>query len=643
MFVEPGTKVVIDQYDYTVVDGEDPEKVQLKSNENGQVYHVNLLNKIDSGGFVSTLGAGSSCVPSRGPSILSLSPERYEHARRRYNAILPLLKLEARSINDIQEAANKADVNHRSVYYWLKRYENGGGFKGLVTPEGFGGKGKARNKKAESILKQLLEEEIGNAQATPFTTASNFYSNKYLQACKTIGVGAQSARTVRRRVREAKNKLAVQEALGRNFAREPFVRRGFSDKDSPLQTVQIDHSPLDIILLDEITGKVITKRPWLTIALDVYSRCVWGYYLGLQQPNADTVGLTILIGCFRKQDLVNRFGLSDWPVYGKPFQIHTDNGKDFRSRALERGCVDNIINVMRRPVETPEYGPYVERFFGTLETQFVHTLPGTTLSNTKERGKYDSGKKACFTISQLERLLLEYIVNQYHRTIHGGLGKTPLEKWNEGLEGKEAGCPILPREPENKKRFRQDFLPFVEGPDGMRTVEADGVHHKGLVYWADELRLLQSQNGLGKRHFVRFDPSDMRYLNILDGENDVYYELILNSRPPEPFSLRDLEGARRELRAKGQTEPDESIVMETVRRRQQAIRDSIEGSKTARKAFASSRREEQTRGGLSLPPPSNQTHAPHPAAGSHAGLDADVDSAELDAEVDTSLDRRGGS
>ena len=87
---------------------------------------------------------------------------------------------------------------------------------------------------------------------------------------------------------------------------------------------------------------------------------------------------------------------------------------------------------MRRPVKTPEYGPYVERFFGTLEEQFVHTLPGTTMSNIHQKGSYNSASHAKLTVREFEKRLLEYIVNQYHITIHRGIGMTPLEKWKRG-------------------------------------------------------------------------------------------------------------------------------------------------------------------------------------------------------------------
>ncbi len=49
----------------------------------------------------------------------------------------------------------------------------------------------------------------------------------------------------------------------------------------PNQIWQADHTPLDIIVLNE-KGK--PERPWLTIILDDYSRAVAGYFFNFSRP-----------------------------------------------------------------------------------------------------------------------------------------------------------------------------------------------------------------------------------------------------------------------------------------------------------------------------------------------------------------------
>lgn len=394
-----------------------------------------------------------------------------------------------------------------------------------------------------------------------------------------------SYHTVYRRIKGQDDKLITRTRLGFEAFKQKYDIGGGSciDNRFPLQTIMIDHTKLDIILLDDITNKEI-GRPWLTIALDAYSRCIWGYHLGFQPPNADIVGLTIRMGSLKKDAIVNTFRLNEWPVYGIPFQIHTDNGKDFRSKLLERGCLANEINLFRRPVKQPHYGSYIERFFGTLNTQLIRT----TFSNTTQRGKYDSQKNAFLTIKQLEKILLKFIVEQYHNELHRALGVTPLEKWKQGLEAGK----VVPNEPKDEERFREDFLCFVE-PDGRRVIERDGVHFKDLVYYASELDILSRyEQNKQKKYYVRYDPTDIRCIYIYDDRRNCYYKLLLKSRPQNPFSIYELDSSRKSLKSRGNVQANEYLVMEAILDRRKYI-ESLRDNRTVRRRSAAERRMQQ--------------------------------------------------
>ena len=95
-----------------------------------------------------------------------------------------------------------------------------------------------------------------------------------------------------------------------------------------------------------------------------------------------------------KDEWLSRWRVDIWPVWGKPDTIHVDNGKDFRSEALSRGCQQHGITLDFRPVARPAYGGHIERLIGTMMGE-VHLLPGTTFSNIQERGDYNSEKHSC--------------------------------------------------------------------------------------------------------------------------------------------------------------------------------------------------------------------------------------------------------
>jgi putative transposase len=157
--------------------------------------------------------------------------------------------------------------------------------------------------------------------------------------------------------------------------------------------VQIDHTPVDVIIVDEIYRLPI-GRPYLTVAIDVYSRCIAGFCLSLEAPSATTVGLCLVHMVFPKDNwLAERKIKTTWQIWGKPDGLYVDNATEFHSVALQRGCEAHGIKLDYRPLGQPHFGGIVERVIGTM-MDLIHRLPGTTFSNVKERENYPSEKKA---------------------------------------------------------------------------------------------------------------------------------------------------------------------------------------------------------------------------------------------------------
>ncbi len=525
------------------------------------------------------------------PAFLTLSENRLKKAAEKVEAIRPILFLDNRSRKDIEVVAQNCGKNPRTIYRWMERYQNIGGPEGLLIPASYGGRGKSRlDPKAEAIFREFFQSRYLSEQRLGIRA---FY-REYCAECYKFGVKeVPSYWSIYRRIKYQDDKVLTKAREGMDAFKDKYQLSGgtFQEAQFPLQTIMIDHTRVDLILRDEITNVEI-GRPWLTIAFDAYSRCVWGYYLGFQAPNADFVGMTIGMGCLKKDSIIDNFGLNQWPVYGIPLQIHTDNGMDFRSKLLERGCIANGITLVRRPVKRPQYGSYIERFFGTLNTKLIHTLPGTTFSNVHQKGKYDSQKHSLLTIRDLEKLLLDFIVGQYHNELHRSLGMSPIEMWKEGL----AKCAVTPIEPKDIEKFRLDFLCFVD-PDGKRFIERDGVHFRGLVYYASELDILSRYDqNKQKKYIVRYDPSDIRNLYVYDDNRDRYYRLLLKGRPKDPVSLHELKAGKRALKKRGIRQPNEDLVMETILRRSEHVESITKRSKKATREAAATRRTQELKG-----------------------------------------------
>jgi putative transposase len=58
---------------------------------------------------------------------------------------------------------------------------------------------------------------------------------------------------------------------------------------------------------------------------------------------------------------------------GLPSVLRADNGKDFRSDALRRGCREHGIELDFRAIATPHFGGHIERLIGSVMGR-IHLL-----------------------------------------------------------------------------------------------------------------------------------------------------------------------------------------------------------------------------------------------------------------------------
>lgn len=223
---------------------------------------------------------------------------------------------------------------------------------------------------------------------------------------------------MRRRVQARPASQLVARREERKAARDRFASvTGSLQAPRPLSVMQIDHTLVDVIVVDSITRMPI-QRPWLTLAVDVCSRSVPGFHLTLGPPSATSVALCVAHASIRKEGWLTSLGIDvSWPMCGVPERLHLDNAREFHSEALRRGCEQYGIAIDYRPVATPHYGGHIERLIGTMMGK-VRLLPGTTFSNTRIKGDSDPDKTAAMTLDELLRWLVHAIAGEYHNTIH---------------------------------------------------------------------------------------------------------------------------------------------------------------------------------------------------------------------------------
>jgi putative transposase len=473
-------------------------------------------------------------------------------AQKRLAAIRPLLEAEKISTEFVMEIAAAAGRHPATIYRWLNRYRQEGVQTALIPAKRGPVPGSGRlGPEVEAIINAVIKERYLTRNRLKST---QIHRNVALK-CRAANLPIPHVNTVRARISRLDPRSVVAAREGSRAAREQFepIKGEFPGADIPLAVVQIDHTKLDIVVVDEITRKAVA-RPWLTVAIDVFSRVVPGFYISLEAPSAASTGMCLATAILPKDDVLAKWGITTpWPVWGKMAAIHCDNGKDFRGLMLSAACQEYGIDLRFRPVRQPHYGGHIERLMGTFAKE-IHTLPGTTFANSLDRKGYDSEKHSALTLRELELWIARYIVEVYHQTPHDGISHLPpIRKYEEAIARNG-----LPEICTKEEQLRLDFMPLEK-----RSVTVNGIVIDNIAYFHDTLRpwINTKEKGGRRRQFViRRDPRDISVVYFFDPELKQYFTIPYRDTSHPPITVWELREVRRRLREQGRECTNEDVV-----------------------------------------------------------------------------------
>lgn len=508
----------------------------------------------------------------RTPEISAVDETLWAEARRCLPVIQELSALVGRSREDVIAAGAKLGYGPTYTYRLLNRY--------LVEPRLTSLLPQARGRRqgvsqCSFEIDQLINEVIESMYLTRQRPRLSDLETEIRSRCHTLRLAPPSRKAITARVRLKPRKEVMARREGRKAARDRFAPAvGSLEAAWPLSLVQIDHTLVDVIVVDSAKRAPI-QRPWLTLAIDVYSRCVAGFYLSLEPPSATSVALCVAHAALPKQQWLDERKIQGvFPAYGLMSRLHLDNAKEFRSEALRRGCEQYGIAIDYRPVRTPHYGGHIERLIGTMMGK-VHLLPGTTFSNVHVKGDLDPEKTAAMTLDELERWLGNAIAGVYHRTVHRSLNTTPIAAWERGIVGDEttpgSGEPSAVDDP---RRFLIDFLPIER-----RLVRREGLQLHSIHYWSD---LLSVWIGEPEKMIIRYDPRDLSRIYLL-GPDGQYYDIAYRDLRRPPISLWEHRLALKRLREERHAHIDEAAIFRTIDAMREIVDQATTTSKVARR------------------------------------------------------------
>ena len=228
-----------------------------------------------------------------------------------------------------------AGVTTATVYRWLQRYQRSGRVSALIPSNRVVAGVKAD---CSSTPRRSSRRRSKTCILSGQKPSAQHVCVEVLRRCHNAGVTPPHPNTVRYRIHQLSDNVRLRRREGTKQPRRntPRFRVIFPGADWPLAVVQIDHTPVDLILVDDIHRRPV-GRPWMTLAMDVFSRMVAGFYVSFDPPGAMAVGLCLAHAILPKETWLAKYEIAtSWPVWGVMHVVHADNAKEFHGRMLHK-------------------------------------------------------------------------------------------------------------------------------------------------------------------------------------------------------------------------------------------------------------------------------------------------------------------
>lgn len=537
-YLKVGQHLTLHDQCYEVIRITANDTFQLESQSDFKLIHRSrdeLLNDLENGGLKFT-GSGKQITNDANYMVthrdLSSYSEKQQKCAKyrmeyiaqaierfgetpRYQGLDKLIKIVSTRLKDSNPPAPM------SVYKWWRRWQGASrDVTALIPkPRRKGYSTIAFSKPVRRLLDDIIYEDYFKVEA--FTVQDAYDRLKY----QVSQHNKKSIKTLRMPSRASVfryfSKLDRYDVLvakkGKRYAKQELRATGGGIyPDYILGRVEIDHTPLDLIIVDEETFLPI-GRPNLTCLIDKCSRAILGYSLSFEPPSELSVIRALRQALFPKATLKERYPDidNDWLAYGIPMTLVVDNGMEFHSHMLRQLCYELNIELVFCPKKEPQFKGCIERTLGTLNRQTSHRCAGTTFSNINDRGDYDSVSKARVTLSEANELISQWIVDVYHQTRHSITRYTPDYLWKEGLTSVE------PRLPESRDAF--DLA--SARPYKQRRLAHDGIQYLYLNYNSPGMQTIRRNPLFKGKVDIRVNHEDLGFIWVHDYANDEYIKV----------------------------------------------------------------------------------------------------------------------
>ncbi|BDP41229.1 hypothetical protein DAETH_11980 [Deinococcus aetherius] len=470
-----------------------------------------------------------------------------------------------------EELGQRVGVSGRTVYRFREALVEAGApgitFTELVPYLARPGQGKPRRQveaRVTAIMERLAREHyfvpVGTAGRT--ATVSNL-SELVRKACLAEELPPPAYNTVRRFADRLWEQDPVQATLlreGREKAQALEPRQGHLEVRRYGELLGVDCTPCDVftreegltvVPLREGRGKrqrhPEARRGNIINIVDVVTSQVLRSVVVVKPISAALV-LRVLRDLFLgdTSELVAAGVVTVPQAMGLPQRLRLDGGSEFINRQVKRVLAHLGITVLPRNQWSRHHGGIEERTIG-ITTHYQHILPGTTMNNIANRGKYDAQRGAVLTIADLNRYHQRIV--ERHNNLCAPLRELTRHEHAQHLldQGLTAWRP--------PSTTQLEFLRNRMHPQEIKKCGQEGIKLLGLIYNAPELDPLIVR---GASVEVLYNPDDISTARAVHPDTGAL--IHLQARLPEgvegPLSLQEWVEIKGRFRAARQSALD---------------------------------------------------------------------------------------
>jgi putative transposase len=368
-----------------------------------------------------------------------------------------------------------------AVRNWITRYKrNGSSAFALVDRRQVVKPVKRAPIKVDELIDEGIRKHYLKLRGSSINATHGKIEAEILQYNENQGVEltVPSLSTVTRRVADLPKYQVDVARFGKAFAKNKWRYSMHGDQSTRImERVEIDHTMLDIWVLDPISGLPL-GRPWITILIDRYSGYITGLFISFFGPSTSTIASALKMSIEPKGDLCEAVGnlQNTWDAYGVAELYVMDNGLEMHSQRFRRIGWELQADFLYNPVRQPWLKASIERTM--MEVCRVLPVQGKVYSPIKNAQVADPKKTASILFDDLCKGLIMWAVDVYPLRVDRYRLCRPIDLWADGLQSM----------PPAKLPESTVSLDLTMGISLDRTISRDGLIFQYLRFNSPELQ-----------------------------------------------------------------------------------------------------------------------------------------------------------